>query len=262
MPNSSVPRPGATVLHAQLRGKLPTETWSSSEDMLTNAVFGALRYAGAGHLAAVLRSRRDVSGVFPELGAESRIDFWPRWRNCEPDVVLEDTHTVVAVEAKLWSGFADDVGLGAQLEREARDAIAVAAATGRSAALLVVTNDGAAPRQALEQQILSKGASLPVAWIGWGDILLYMARHARDVLPFADVLDVAQVVGILPFAGFGKAAVPSVDDLQEQLTIRARQFWQELTFSGFGAAAVNAAAATEAHLHRFRNELGRDARTP
>jgi len=42
------------MLMAQLRGKLPTEVWLGSEDLLTSAVFGTLKNLSPSVIAALL----------------------------------------------------------------------------------------------------------------------------------------------------------------------------------------------------------------
>lgn len=106
------------MLQAILRGKLSREQ-ENMEDVLTSNVFGLLRYVPPHEGLLPLLSRAEsVDESFPlaprlaDDEIEVRTDdyeFWPRWTNCEPDVVIRirppsGRQLLVLVEAKYKSG--------------------------------------------------------------------------------------------------------------------------------------------------------------
>ncbi len=77
------------MVMAQLRGKLCTEIWLESEDLLTSAVFGTLKNLEP-LLAADLPSlAQSLAGsASPALTPPLSWQFLPRWDTCKPDVVV------------------------------------------------------------------------------------------------------------------------------------------------------------------------------
>src|SRR4051794_23437755 len=96
------------MLMAQLRGKLPSEIWLGSEDLLTSAVFGTLRYLPPTTVAALLSLATPLEGSMRlTLSGALEWHFWPWWEICEPDVVIEDAQTLCVFEAKLYAEFGE-----------------------------------------------------------------------------------------------------------------------------------------------------------
>ena len=77
------------MLMAQLRGKLSTEIWLESEDLLTGDAFGTLKNLEPSLAADLLSLAQPLAGsASPALTSPLSWQFWPRWDTCEPDVVV------------------------------------------------------------------------------------------------------------------------------------------------------------------------------
>jgi hypothetical protein len=100
---------------AELRGKLALDSGTPAdrtEDTLTAAVFGALRYLPRPALLAVLN--RAFRGDFSQEEVnETRFEFWPRLGGVEPDLLLTVGKKVVVIEAKYGAPFS---GAGGAIE--------------------------------------------------------------------------------------------------------------------------------------------------
>jgi hypothetical protein len=126
---------------AQLRGKLPTDVWIASEDLLTSAVFGTLKNLPDPMTAALLSRAPPLEGSRPPvLSPPLQWRFWPSWDICEPDVVLEDDENLCVIEAKLYSDFGEDAPAGSQLRREWTDGLRRAQDAGKEVWLIALTN--------------------------------------------------------------------------------------------------------------------------
>jgi hypothetical protein len=163
---------------AELRGKLALDSGTPAdrtEDTLTAAVFGALRYLPRSALLAVLN--RAFRGDFnQEEVNETRFEFWPWLGDVEPDLLLTAGKKVIVIEAKFGAPFSGSDGdiENHQLTREYR------AARRRSQArrqqgpwLLAVTSDWLEPPDLQQvRQYLQAGGSeaVPVAWLSWQSI--------------------------------------------------------------------------------------------
>jgi hypothetical protein len=163
---------------AELRGKLALDSGTPAdrtEDTLTAAFFGALRYLPRSALLAVLD--RAFPGDFnQEEVNETRFEFWPWLGDVEPDLLLTVGKKVVVIEAKYGAPFsgADGDIEHHQLTREYR------AARRRSQArrqqgpwLLAVTNDWLKPAgvQRVSQYLQAGGTEgVPVAWLSWQSV--------------------------------------------------------------------------------------------
>jgi len=131
------------------------------------------------------------------------------WDTCEPDVVIEDDHTIVVVEVKLFADFGEDTGEGLQLRREWRDGERRARAQSKDLFLIAVTNQSTPPESALRRQLAQADApERQVSWLGWQDIARLIAGlHARpDVRGWADdLIAIFDRMALRPFQGFEKA---------------------------------------------------------
>ena len=77
------------MVMAQLRGKLSTEIWLESEDLLTGAVFDTLKNLEPLLAADLLSLAQPLAGsTSPALTPPLSWQFLPRWDTCEPDVVV------------------------------------------------------------------------------------------------------------------------------------------------------------------------------
>jgi hypothetical protein len=194
------------MLMAQLRGKLPSELWMGSEDLLTSAVFGTLKYSSAVMVAGLLdRARPLEDGPPPSLIGPITWHFWPWWDTCEPDVVIEDEHNLCVVEAKLYAEFGVSEIIGHQLRREWRDGLRRAKETGKTLWLVAVTNHGADPEAIMRYQLDGSGAELTrVCWLSWSEIGRFLQAHRDEssLAVFDDLLEILSRMGLAPFSGF------------------------------------------------------------
>ena len=196
------------VLMAQLRGKLPTDVWLSSEDLLTSAVFGTLKNLPAPVAIALLSRAQPLEGTRPlVLSSPLQWHFWPWWDVCEPDVVLEDDENLCIIEAKLYSDFGEDATAGSQLRREWTDGLQRALDEGKELWLVTLTNHTTIPRAAIERQLVRANAEpTQVCWLSWLEVGRFL-RELRDDPTSGwaeDLLELLSRMGLAPFDGFGQ----------------------------------------------------------
>jgi len=196
------------MLMAQLRGKLPTDVWLGSEDLLTSAVFGTLKNLPASATAELLSRAQPLEGSTPPLlSAPLNWHFWPWWDVCEPDVVVEDEENLCIVEAKLYSEFGEDATAGSQLRREWTDGLRRAQETGKRLWLVALTNHTTVPEQTIRRQLARADAEPSrVCWLSWFEIGRFL-RGLTDELVSGwseDLLEVLSRMGLAPFDGFGE----------------------------------------------------------
>lgn len=196
------------MLMAQLRGKLPTDVWLGSEDLLTSAIFGTLKNLPASTTAELLSKAQPLEGSTPLLlSAPLHWHFWPWWDVCEPDVVVEDEENLCIIEAKLYSEFGENETAGSQLRREWADGLRRAQEAGKQLWLVALTNHTMVPDEAIRQQLARAGAeSCRVCWLSWSEIGRFL-RGLRDELVSGwseDLLEVLTRMGLAPFDGFGE----------------------------------------------------------
>ncbi len=94
------------MLLAEIHGKSVPEA-QGSEDYLTSAVFGHLRYVPADVFWPELFAAAGLT--LPAGATELDVQFWPRTEFGEPDLILTFSYPdspalVVIIEVKLWSG--------------------------------------------------------------------------------------------------------------------------------------------------------------
>jgi len=196
------------VLMAQLRGKLPTDVWLSSEDLLTSAVFGTLKNLPDPVAIALLSRGQPLEGSRPPvLSPPLRWRFWPWWDICEPDVVVEDDENLCVIEAKLYSDFGEDATAGTQLRREWTDGLARAREVGKELWLVTLTNHTPSPRAAMERQ-LARADARPshVCWLGWLEVGRFLRNLTDDPTGgwAEDLLELLSRMGLAPFDGFAQ----------------------------------------------------------
>lgn len=194
---------------AQLRGKLSSEVWLESEDLLTSAVFGTLKNLGPAIAVDLLSLAQPLAGSAPPmLTPPLDWQFWPRWETCEPDVVIEDERNLCVIEAKLYSEFGEDVGAGTQLRREWIDGIRRSQETGKELWLVTLTNHGSIPDEAIQRQLARGAANLShVSWLSWLEIGRFVRGLKGERLTGwrEDLLELLTRMGLAPFDGFGEA---------------------------------------------------------
>jgi hypothetical protein len=220
---------------AELRGKFDTEGGvpaDRSEDLLTDAVFGSLRYLPYGTaLADVLRAvdvnvaKQDLLGAQVHLWPTVPMPAWPG-KQIEPDVMVIAGSTVVVFEAKLFSPFSSyhnpaEPGTAPyhQLAVQYAATRAWAAGLRLSAPVVVaVTADSARPSASLDQAmhdiVRLTGAASPgiVKWLPWHRIAEILAGLERlrpneqaqvdDVLQLMDRRGVRKVFTAFPMEDY------------------------------------------------------------
>ena len=98
------------MIHAAINGKI---NCLQSEDALTAAVFGRLRYlvpSVLGEWLATARNHTDSHATWVPRASEMDVEFWPTVKDAlrgrgsvQPDVAIRYDDEIVIVEAKLWS---------------------------------------------------------------------------------------------------------------------------------------------------------------
>jgi hypothetical protein len=191
---------------AQLRGKLPTDIWLSSEDLLTSAVFGTLKNLPDTVAARLLSRAHPLEGSRSLLlSAPLRWHFWPWWDVCEPDVVVEDDANLCVIEAKLYSDFGEGPTAGSQLRREWIDGLRRSHDAGKELWLIALTNHTTIPRGAIERQLVRANAEpTQVCWLSWLEIGRFLRNLADDPTSgwAGDLLELLSRMGLAPFDGF------------------------------------------------------------
>jgi hypothetical protein len=232
------------MLMAQLRGKLPSEIWLGSEDLLTSAVFGTLKYLPWTIVANLLSRAVPLEGS-TRIALAERLEwhFWPWWGSCEPDVVIEDTQTLCVVEAKLYADFGESELVGNQLDRQWRDGSRLAQETEKELWLLAVTNHTTPPAGTLYRQLARSDADYRrVCWLSWLTIAQFLHQNRECVAAeiFDDLMELLSRMGLAPFLGFGAAL-----ETATSLPRLAPTLWQfstklETDVLGFGRALTEA----------------------
>ncbi|MEX5636838.1 hypothetical protein [Parafrankia sp. FMc2] len=224
---------------AILAGKLDPSAGTASdrsEDALTDAVFGAIRYLPCRRVLGAVLAAVDVQ-VDPEVLDRARVDLWPSYQvpqlpgmRVEPDVVVTAGTTVVVFEAKYTSPFslypADEPAGGEPLHQLAAQFAAlraVTAARGWPDPVVVAVTVGAVPPTAdLElaarsvRQLVPDGGAGRFRWLPWHQIATCLdtadglAPHERrladDALRFMESREVREVFHRLDLAAFDQVA--------------------------------------------------------
>jgi hypothetical protein len=164
------------TLMAQLHGKLASDLWITSEDLLTSAVFGTIKNLRASVFSQLLSSLQPLEGArLPVLFGPLSWSFWPWWDTCEPDVVIEDDRNLYVIEAKLYSDFGEDSNGPSQLRREWSDGFVRAENAAKNLWLITVTNHATLPTFALRRQLTNSDADpTRVCWLSWSNIGLLL----------------------------------------------------------------------------------------
>jgi hypothetical protein len=204
---------------AEIHGKLASDSGSEYhrlEDLLTDYVFGTLKYLDRRYLGAVLREVApavDWSSTGLEAAAFS---FWPQLPGgTEPDVMVAAGNELIIFEAKLHSGF----GVGAekkdnQLIREWRHGRRWATPRRFSNPKVVAVtanydmpDEVDAAGQFIEREY---GVADAVSWVSWQRIAQLIEEEAVDSPPsermmIEDLLEVMERRGVRRvFTGFNQ----------------------------------------------------------
>jgi hypothetical protein len=181
---------------AELHGKLALDAGTPAdrtEDTLTAAVFGALRYLPRRVLLAVLD--KAFPGDFCLADIEQvRFEFWPWLGEAEPDVLLTVGKKLVVVEAKYGAAFSGAGGSpeSHQLAREYRGAWDRARARRLEGPwVLAVTADWAEPSDVAEiRGHLQRGVpeAVRVEWMAWQSVAGLLDRVQAASVQEQDLL--------------------------------------------------------------------------
>ncbi len=214
---------------AEVHGKISgsgSNVTDRLEDLLTSDLFGPLRYLPfESGLKPILESSINLHTENKlDIGSTSvedfyEVDFWPRFKTCEPDVVIYTEDHIVLVEAKYLSGKSghyqedqeyDDgeselVAAGSdQLYREYQDLVALPRPHGKRS-LIYLTAHRTPPKDDIEAGVralikLEKGHAeieryrASVYWLSWFKVreivldLLKKADQSREKIIYDDIL--------------------------------------------------------------------------
>ena len=139
------------MFQAELNGKLPSSA-SGREDVLTSNVFSFLKDS---HRPTYLRQFLRLAGLNIKTSELHRVkfEFWPNYHDgTQPDVIIETDTCYLLVEAKYFSGVAEEHGNPAgQLIREFESGAMEARNRAKSFHLLLLTDDATRPSRLLAQ---------------------------------------------------------------------------------------------------------------
>ena len=250
-----------SLMLAELHGKLDSDggvAVDRSEDLLTDAVFGSLRYLPYDvALAEVLRAvdveiaRKDLQDAQVHLWPSVPMPAWPG-KQIEPDVMVIAGSAMVVFEAKLFSPFSFSHD-PSQPDAMPYHQLAVQYAATKAWAsglrlcdpiMVAVTADATRPSTSLDQAARDierlTGAAVPgvVRWLPWHRIAQVLAGlerlRANEQAQVDDVLQLMDKRGVRKvFTGFAMEDYWLITAAQrvasERLYLQIRTFFDELT---------------------------------
>jgi hypothetical protein len=162
----AIPLPSSVGMYqAELNGKLPSSA-SDREDVLTSNVFSFLKYS---HRPTYLRQFLRLAGLNIKTSELHRVkfEFWPNYDDgTQPDVIIETDTCYLLVEAKYFSGVAEENGNPAgQLIREFEAGTMEARNRAKLFHLLLLTDDATRPSRLLAQ--MPERFHGKVSWTNW-----------------------------------------------------------------------------------------------
>ncbi len=225
---------------AEIYGKISSSGSNLStrlEDLLTSDVFGPLRYLPftKGILCVLGEARlysdsekklwEKLKGSFPDGTSDSKVYFWPRTGDSEPDVLVKCSSHLLMIESKYLSGETGNYdGENHQLAKEFLDLVRYKGEfTKRS--LIYLTADrilpkdyiGSGHRHVCERHKDDYQES--TYWLSWFDVhktvskLLSTEEDRYRKLILKDIKELLYKKGLRGFEGFGKIEkVDSVPD--------------------------------------------------
>ncbi|MEI6196542.1 MAG: hypothetical protein WCS42_19650 [Verrucomicrobiota bacterium] len=153
------------MYQAELNGKLPSSA-SDREDVLTSNVFSFLKYS---HRPTYLRQFLRLASLNVKTSELHRVkfEFWPNYHDgTQPDVIIETDSCYLLVEAKYFSGVAEEDGNPAgQLIREFETGTMEARNRAKSFHLLLLTDDATRPSRLLAQ--MPAKFQNKTSWTNW-----------------------------------------------------------------------------------------------
>ncbi|MEI6078351.1 MAG: hypothetical protein WCS94_22420 [Verrucomicrobiota bacterium] len=196
------------MFQAELKGKLPSSV-SDREDVLTSNVFSFLKYS---HRQTYLRNFLRLVGLNTPNSELHRVkfEFWPNYEDgTQPDVIIETDNCYLLVEAKYFSGVAEENGNPAgQLIREFETGAMEARNRAKSFRLLLLTDDATRPSRLLARMPASHQKK--TSWTNWqaiaqmiSDVLDDMGAAAPDhgfAIDLYELLDYKHLRGFKTFA--------------------------------------------------------------
>ena len=212
------------MLEAFVHGKLSTQQ-SNMEDMLTSAVFGALRLLppdrGVLPFLSYAKPWPDAQNHLEQLAGlldlephDVTYSFWPRFdfegcHPCEPDLIIkiEPTNQLILVEAKLRSPKSSEANDGPwpydQLAREWDNLLREASDC--QPILVFLTADLKLPKQSIEDSIAEFQRKRPadpvpdIYWLSWQQ-LNRLEDDDQELIP--KIKNILRRLDLNPFAGF------------------------------------------------------------
>jgi hypothetical protein len=218
------------MIEALLRGKLSREQ-ENMEDILTSNVFGLLQYVPPEMgLFKFLAKAETIEGERPlavfsgaRVGEFRVISFslWPKWRGCEPDVVLhvgsdDRSSYLVCIEAKYLSGKSSEADgfeqrMNDQLAREWVHLVDKAEAFHAQPVLVYLTADAGCPKSQIQDSLDEYRKKCPtnshvplICWLTWRELPGLFGDHSER--PLADIARMADRMGLIFFQGITQVA--------------------------------------------------------
>lgn len=196
---------------AEIKGKLNDSRFDKAErleDALTGNVFGNLRYLPL--TKGLKRILKD--GIFPQKQAEifdnidaekwdDKIEFWPTYKESEPDILITFDNLVVLIEVKYNSPLSSCD----QLERYAE--LLGFIAEDKEKVLILIADEKEA-RSIYEENVTNEGLStlgnIPFGYLTWQKTLdvLNMIKNNGVLDGFEEVI-VNDLIELLDLKGFG-----------------------------------------------------------
>lgn len=152
---------------AELHGKLSSRV-ERMEDILTSNVFSFFKYSNREVFLREYLGRLGFD-VSPREAKEAEFMFWPYLEDTEPDVVIIVGVYYLLIEAKYFSGFAEETkDTKAQLLREIERGYLEAKNYGKQFRLIAITADHVYPDHKFK--IIPRQFESNVTWTNWQSV--------------------------------------------------------------------------------------------
>lgn len=239
------------LIHAELRGKLGSDASRAherSEDLLTSAMFGRLRYLRPEiGLFPIIAAARQVEISDSHLSVKRRrdwisldqvcsydVEFWPRLGGrAEPDILVRLNcangvvlHTII-IEVKLWSpksgpkgGEDADVEVDDESEPvtlHERDQLAkywhcLQKMRGEAMASIIYLTSHATPPETELRESLLHCSNMRLGWLSWSEVWRVLKGIPGESCGpvVEDLLRLLEHKGLSHFRGFASDLVPQI----------------------------------------------------
>lgn len=203
------------MFQAELNGKLPPSA-SDREDVLTSNVFSFLKYS---HRQTYLHRFLRLAGLNIKTSELHRVkfEFWPNYDDgTQPDVIIETDTYYLLIEAKYFSGVAEENGNPAgQIIREFEIGAMEARNRAKSFYLLLLTDDATRPSRLLAQ--MPARFQNKTSWTNWqaiaqmiSEVLDGIGTAAPDYEFATDLYELLDCKHLRGFKSFAQAkSIPS-----------------------------------------------------